>query len=81
MNTNIAKLKKDDIEYLGKTINDKYHVDKMLGDKDKIAKIIANYRSVGGTVKKDQWMPRSNASIKKSLNEAFNHCSFMCQNQ
>lgn len=52
MNTNIAKLKKDDIEYLGKTINDKYHVDKMLGDKDKIAKIIANYRSVGGTVKK-----------------------------
>ena len=73
MDTGIAKLKKDDVEYLGKTINEKYHIDKMLGDKDGIAKIIANYRKVGGTVERSQWMPRSNASVKKALNEAFNH--------
>lgn len=73
MDTDITKLKKDDIEYLGKAINEKYHIDRMLGDKDGIAKIIANYRQVGGTVKKSQWMPRSNASVKKALNEAFNH--------
>lgn len=73
MDTDISKLKKDDIEFIGKTLNDKYHIDKLLGEKDKITEIIGNYRPVGGIVDKAKWMPRSNASVKKALNEAFDH--------
>ncbi|TGY57161.1 hypothetical protein, partial [Limosilactobacillus reuteri] len=73
MKTDLSKLKKDDIEFIGRKVNEKYHVDKMLGEKDKIADVIRNYRTVGGAVDKSQWMPRSNASVKKALNEAFNH--------
>lgn len=69
----LSKASKDDIISLGKDFNNKYHVDKMLGDKAKLKETFGEVVDMGGEIPKTTWWKSSKAAVKKQLNEAFSN--------
>ncbi len=69
--TPLQKMSVTDICDIGGSISEAFDIPNMLGDKQRLKEVFANFREMGGEIKDDQWGKGSFSKNKQILREAF----------